>query len=123
MAEQYFDSLSSGSSDGGPISLEPRSIEPERRNFAHVGNLALGAASETSVLAPAEREQLARDFADIERAIAALQRAEPALESWSKSAMPADSRPRPLWLLIGVLWLSTALITAGATAIIASLAR
>jgi len=120
MAEQYFDSLSSGSSDSGPISLEPRDIDLERRNF--VADLAHGTVSEAGALAPAEREQLARDFADIERAIAALQRAEPALESWSRPALPADSRPRPLWLLIGVLWLSTALITVGAIVVIASLA-
>jgi hypothetical protein len=68
------------------------------------------------------REQLARDFAAIERAAAALRRGEPSLESWSgdppKIAVP---KHRPVWLMIGLLWLSTALVTAGAVAAIAKL--
>jgi hypothetical protein len=35
---------------------------------------------------------------------------------------PALRKPRPLWLLIGVLWLSTALVTAGTVVAIATLA-
>ena len=73
-------------------------------------------------LAQMAREQLARDIADIERATAALRLAEPALQSWSKPATPAAPKPRPLWLLIGVLWLSTAIVTAGAVVAIAALA-
>ena len=52
---------------------------------------------------------------------------EPALESWNRSwsgdapAMTAR-KPRPVWLLIGLLWLSTALVTVGAVAAIARLA-
>jgi hypothetical protein len=69
------------------------------------------------------REQLAREIADIERAAAILRLAEPALQSWSTPAMPAfAAKPRPLWLLIGVLWLSTALVTAGTVVAIATLA-
>ena len=66
--------------------------------------------------------RLARDIADIERAAAALQRAEPALESWTRSKETGGGKPRPLWLLIGLLWLSTALVTAGAVVAIATLA-
>ena len=69
-----------------------------------------------------EQEQLAREYADIERATAALRLGEPALQSWSRPAAPAATPKRPLWLLIGVLWLSTALVTAGAVAAIATLA-
>jgi hypothetical protein len=116
MAEHYFDPLSPGGFDGGPISIERRGSEPARRNFVH------GDAGEASALALADREQLARDFADIERATAALQRGEPALASWSRPTTPTVSQPRSLWLLIGVLWLSTALVTAGAVVVIASLA-
>ena len=47
---------------------------------------------------------------------------EPALQSWIKpSAPPAVAKSRPLWLLIGLLWLSTALVTAGTVAAIATL--
>jgi hypothetical protein len=75
-------------------------------------------------------DQLARDFAEIERVSAALRKAEPALETWTDA--PADAlrddvpaaamrKPRPVWLLIGLLWLSTALVTVGAVAAIARL--
>jgi hypothetical protein len=68
------------------------------------------------------RDQLAREVAEIEAAIAALRRAEPALESWSQAPATATHKPRPVWVLIGVLWLSTALVTAGAVVAIATLA-
>ena len=75
-------------------------------------------------------DQFARDVAEIERATAALRRAEPSLEMWSESASEtrADDtatltirKTRPVWLLIGLLWLSTALVTVGAVAAIARL--
>jgi hypothetical protein len=62
----------------------------------------------------ADRAQLQRDIAAIERASAALRRADPAMESWSDTPAPIMAKPRPVWLLIGVLWLSTALVTIGA---------
>lgn len=68
------------------------------------------------------REQLAREIADIERAAAILRLAEPALQTWSTPTIPVLGKPRPLWLLIGVLWLSTALVTAGTVVAIATLA-
>jgi len=76
---------------------------------------------------PSQADQLARDLADIERAAEALRRAQPALETWNdprnddRSAAPMR-KPRPVWLLIGLLWLSTALVTVGAVAAIARLA-
>jgi hypothetical protein len=77
--------------------------------------------------ASGQPDKLARDLADIERAAAALRRAQPALEAWSSPRTddrPAAAmrRPRPVWLLIGLLWISTALLTAGAVAAIARLA-
>ena len=72
-------------------------------------------------LASAESDQLARDIAAIERAAAALRKAEPALESWSNPPAQASRKPRPVWLLIGVLWVSTALVTVGAAVAIAVL--
>jgi hypothetical protein len=70
------------------------------------------------------RDQLAREVAEIEAAIAALRQAEPALESWTHppATATATRKPRPVWVLIGVLWLSTALVTAGAVVAIATLA-
>jgi hypothetical protein len=73
-------------------------------------------------LARRAREQLEREIADIERAAAILRLAAPALQSLSGPAKPALRKPRPLWLLIGVLWLSTALVTAGTVVAIATLA-
>ena len=75
-------------------------------------------------------DQFARDIAEIERATAALRRAEPSLEMWGEAG--SETRPddaatltirkaRPVWLLIGLLWLSTALVTVGAVAAIARL--
>lgn len=69
------------------------------------------------------QEQLTRELADIEAATAALRQGEPALESWSKAtAAPLMRKPQPVWLIIGVLWLSTAILTAGAVVAIATLA-
>lgn len=88
-----------------------------------------GTAAESGPSVPAD--QLARDLAEIERASAALRKAEPALETWTDMPVgnwaddaPAAAlrKPRPVWLLIGFLWLSTALVTAGAVAAIARLA-
>jgi len=98
------------------VSLEPRQARAGRR----VGDSEM--LDDTSALAQSVRDQLTRELADIEAATAALRRAEPALESWSKEPAPAGRKPRPVWLLIGVLWLSTALVTAGAVVAIAALA-
>jgi hypothetical protein len=78
-------------------------------------------ADDAGSLAPGEPDQLARDIAAIERAAAALRKAEPALESWSNPPPQAGRKPRPVWLLIGVLWVSTALVTVGAAVAIAVL--
>jgi hypothetical protein len=77
--------------------------------------------SGSAPLTAADREQLERDIAAIERASATLRRAEPELESWIDPPAAAMHKPRPLWLLIGVLWLSTALVTVGAVFAISAL--
>jgi hypothetical protein len=43
-----------------------------------------------------------------------LRRAEPALESWIGAPSATLHKPRPVWVLICALWLSTALVTIGA---------
>jgi hypothetical protein len=72
-------------------------------------------------LAETVHDQLARELADIESASAALRQAEPALESWTGEPAPSGPKPRPVWLLIGVLWLSTALVAASAVIVIVAL--
>jgi hypothetical protein len=115
MSEQYLGSQPNGYSNGGAILIE-------RRRAAPGGRRASDNTGDKNALQRFEQEQFERDIADIERAAAALRIAEPALESWSKPAIPVLPKVRPLWLLIGVLWLSTALFTAGAVVAIASLA-
>ncbi len=78
-------------------------------------------AGDAGLFASAEPDQLARDIAAIERATAALRKAEPALESWSDPPPQASHKPRPIWLLVGVLWISTAIVTVGAAVAIAAL--
>src|SRR5579863_2329826 len=94
----------------------PRSADQPRRRATDKMD------ADIAVLTRFEQEQLAREFADIERASAALRLGEPALQSWTKPAAPSAAKPRSLWLLIGILWLSTAIVTAGAVAAIATLA-
>jgi hypothetical protein len=95
---------------------------------SHNGSSHYEVAVASAPLVPTD--QLARDIAEIERVSAVLRKAEPALETWTD--VPADAlrddvpaaalrKPRPVWLLIGLLWLSTALVTVGAVAAIARL--
>jgi hypothetical protein len=96
--------------DGGIVPLEP----------AKGGNAN---PADHDALTDPERDQLARDIAEIEAATAALRKAEPELESWTKADEPVVSQtPRPVWLIIGALWLSTALAIAIAVVVIANLA-
>ena len=70
----------------------------------------------------ADRDQLRRDIDAIERATAALRRGAPALKSWTEEPLVVALRkPRPVWLMIGLLWLSTAVVMVGAVAAIAKL--
>jgi hypothetical protein len=103
------------SSDNG-IVLGARALElPRRRVTDKVG-------TDADAVTRFVEEQLAREYADIERASAVLRLGEPALQSLNTAQTPVVSKARPLWLLIGLLWLSTALLTAGAVAAIATLA-
>ena len=76
---------------------------------------------DSGLLAAKDSDQLGARIAAIERATDALRLAEPELQSWSDLPAAAMHKPRPLWLLIGVLWLSTALVTIGAVFVIATL--
>jgi hypothetical protein len=86
------------------------------RDTAALDRRARGATDpdDSGLLAATDREHLEREIAAIERASAALRRAEPELESWVDSPPATLRKPRPVWLLVGALWLSTALVTLGA---------
>jgi len=89
---------------------------PRRRAADRVAGGDIGA------LMRFQEEQLAREWADIERASAALRLGEPALQSVNQPRNVAAPKTRPLWLMIGVLWISTALFAVGTVAAIARLA-
>jgi hypothetical protein len=72
-----------------------------------------GARSDSTAILPAPfapiaPDQLARDIAEIERAAAALRRAEPALEPRAPSPRAGSEprTPRSIWLVVGVIWLT-----------------
>jgi hypothetical protein len=116
MLKQYVSSPSSAGSDADIAAFALSRSEPLPRDDLSDITEGAGAMGQTV------RDQLAREVADIEAATAALRKAEPALESWTRAPASTGGKPRPVWLLIGVLWLSTALVTAGAVVAIASLA-
>jgi hypothetical protein len=64
-------------------------------------------------IAAEDGDQFARDIAAIERASDTLRRAEPALQSWAGPPATHHSQ-HPLWLIIGTLWVSTALVALSA---------
>jgi hypothetical protein len=115
MSGHSLGSLPSDQSIDDPLVFEPRRAEPHERAADKI-------VDGTRSLTQFEQDQLAREYADIERASAALRLGQPQLRSWSTPAVPtAAKKPRALWLLIGILWLSTAVITVGAVAAIATL--
>ena len=63
-------------------------------------------------------DQLARAFAEIEKASAALRRSDPALEVGPPVPTRSGKRRRYLsvWILIAGIWISATLVVAGATA-------
>jgi hypothetical protein len=109
----------SGGKDGDVALSEIDALDTAPRAGRH------GAARDIAMLEPAD--QVARDIAEIERAAATLRKAQPALEAWTTASnneppVVTPRNPRPVWLLVGLLWLSTALVAAGAFAVVARLA-
>jgi hypothetical protein len=117
MSEQNLRARPTQNSDPA-ILIEPRDLESARQPLTRAD---AGGAEAAGALAEFERNQLARDIADIEAATAALRRAQPALQSWTKPQAPAAPQSRPLWLLMGSLWLSTVIVTMGAAYAIVAL--
>lgn len=83
------------------------------RNAAIASSIVLepGAAIPPAPIAP---DQLARDIAEIERAAAALRRAEPALEARAPDPQAGgEARPsRSIWPLVCVIWLTALAVVA-----------
>jgi hypothetical protein len=106
-----------------PLSARPdgRAPSSQSRRLAPGGEGG-DLLTDADPLAETVDDQLARELADIESASAALRQAEPALESWSGEPAASSPKPRPVWLLIGLLWLSTALVAASAVIVIVALA-
>jgi hypothetical protein len=93
----------------GPDERQGAAVEPPIE--AKAG--AESAAVEAAPLAPVVPDRLARDMAEIERAAAALRRAEPTLERRPPSPVSLDAPPaRSVWPLLGVVWLTAAAVDA-----------
>jgi hypothetical protein len=93
-----------------------------RAQMASVGHSGvMGSGEASGLLAAADRDHIEREIIAIEHATAVLRQGEPGLESWTDMPAPIMQKPRPIWLLIGMLWLSTALATAGAAVAISAL--
>lgn len=116
MSEPRISTLRSGHSTGHLRLVEPSRPEPASRSGG------VGAGGDAALAARFDPEQLSRDFAEIEQATAALRRAVPALEAWTRPPV-TGGRPLSVWVLIAFLWLSSALATAGGLAALASLLK
>jgi hypothetical protein len=70
--------------------------------------------------APIAPDQLARDISEIERAAAALRRAEPDLEPRAPDpqASHGPHTPRSIWLVVGIIWLTAVAVVSCAIAAI-----
>jgi hypothetical protein len=125
MSEQYLGAVPKAHPSREAALIEPfaKDFDGQETGRGAAAPIATAAEiEEARALKRAASEQLARDLADIERATAALRQAEPALQSWSQPLTAAVRTPRPLWVLMGVLWLSAAVVTVGAAVAIAALA-
>jgi hypothetical protein len=109
-----------GFSDSDVVALELRRVEAARRSIRDK------IADVAEILAENDRDQIAAEIADIERATAALLKGQPALRAGVEPAAPvvetaAASRMRPIWPLISALWISTAIVAVGAVIALATL--
>jgi hypothetical protein len=115
MSKHYLGFEPSGESDGDP--KQSVLVASEARGGPHDE-----AAAEAAL--PSHADQLDRDFAEIERAVVALRKAEPALEPWAETSVEdplaiTPSQPPSVWLVIGALWLLLALIAGCAVVTVA----
>ena len=107
MSKHYLGFVPFGETDGTVEQNELRTSEASLRDPHDE------AAAEVDSVSQAD--QLERDFAEIERAVIALRKAEPALEPSDETSLEdplAIMPPRPpsVWLVIGALWFLLALV-------------
>ena len=94
--------------------VEARNVFRGAQSFDRPGSdIVRAGETDSGWIAAADTDQFDRDIAAIERATATLCRAEPALQSWAEPPASLNT-PRPLWLVIGVLWVSTAFVALSA---------
>jgi hypothetical protein len=105
-----------------PLANADRDIgaKPDANNPARAGTNSRADGALFPAADPGEQEQIQREIDAIARAIETLRKAEPALEQWT-DAPPTALPPRQVWVLIGAVWLSTAVITLGAAIVASSL--
>ncbi len=107
MSKHYVGFVPSGESDDTGEQSELRTSEASLRGPNDEAAIELDSLSHA--------DQLERDFAEIERAIIALRKAEPALEPSAEASFEdplAIMPPRApsVWLVIGALWFLLALV-------------
>jgi hypothetical protein len=107
LPDPHLRSLYTDHAEAANVSGGAHPLDSERNDVVGVEETNFG------WIAAEDGDQFARDIAAIERAADALRRAEPALQSWA-GPPAAHNNPQPLWLIIGTLWVSTALVALSA---------
>jgi hypothetical protein len=101
------------------LMVEAHGYPPARRQPADPA----GPDRKSAVASEIEPNQLERDIAEIERAVAALRQGDPDLEPWTNNptVVPEPRKPRSVWFFVGSIWIATMLVTGAATLAITSL--
>ena len=78
--------------------------------------LTASAMAADTLITVLDETKIARDIAEIEKAVAALRMSEPSLRAGTPefAAVGEPRRLRSVWLLIGTIWALTVLVTGGA---------
>jgi hypothetical protein len=99
-------------------------LAQSRRHIGQEQEALPSSAEPPSPEIAAEPKQIDRDIEDIERASALLRTRHPDLQPArvDEEAL-AVSRPRPIWLIVGAMWLATMLVTVAATLALAALMK
>jgi len=93
------------------------SVLNSTNNFLTVNFLTISGsdANLAREFVPVDADRIERDFAEIERASAALRMVEPGLEIWLPNAATSSEprKPHSVWVLVVSIWTSTVLAVAG----------
>jgi hypothetical protein len=114
-----------GKTLGEPGQVDARAAPPIAKTDPTADAATTGAdtAADGASFAPIAPDQLARDIAEIERAAAALRRAEPTLGPRVPGIQAGGETqgPRSIWLLVGVIWITAAAVVSCAIGALALL--